>query len=290
MNGVVCNTIGTYYDKSKNINIKYPFKIEYFTENEFIKQRQKKLYEGLIRTIDPDKAIKILKKIVRHEKVFIIKEKFINTETFTLRVSFKADFFYDGENKEILSLFFDTAMNLGYEISDISKNEDISYIDIYLDPLFIEEMTNKVYNEYNGILYHISDKRKYNKFIHTGIIPKNNEFIKSKIFDDTYINTFFKYSDRTYFYLIPDYISDKAKKKYLIDKAKDLNRKHNYKELVVMKVDLKKTGIYNKKLLSTQYRFFEDPRAQNAVFTRETINPNYVELYFDISNKDISNE
>ena len=63
--------------------------------------------------------------------------------------------------------------NLGYCIAAEKKINNYNYV-FSLHPKFIYEVTDYVYNNCDGILYHITDVNTYQKIIKNGLIPRSN--------------------------------------------------------------------------------------------------------------------
>ena len=229
------------------------------------------LYEGLILTATPEICKNILQKNAEgyiHD-IRISYHPIDNNKTPIIDFYINKSDFYDIEyGKTAYEELQKIINNLGYFIS--SKKELENIIIYVIQPKFIIDITNVVYdlNNNDGILYHITPLKNYNKIKKTGLIPKRNNYRLEN------------YPDRIYFYL-------KTQENKLIDLTKDLSRNTDIKEWVILKIDLKTRGSYIENDKSTMYRFFDDPKSQYGVFTYENIDPLCITLFKQINLKEI---
>jgi hypothetical protein len=56
-----------------------------------------------------------------------------------------------------------------------------------------------------------------------------------------------------------------------------IENRYDYRDWVVLKIDLKDSRIYKEHNIATQYRIFDDPKSI-GVFTYENIDPYYIKL------------
>lgn len=232
------------------------------------KCEQNYLYEGLLHTMDPNKALSKLKKyfdgFIHHAGIDynpLQKDK-----TPLLYFYIYCDDYDDEYNKDALINLESIIYNLGYFIA-AKKRQNGNYV-FMLHPKFIYELTDYVYKECDGILYHITDYKTYQKIQKNGLIPRSKQFNGDN------------YPDRVYFYLKYNYNK-------LESYAKDLfKNKQNINNAVILKIDLKTRGSYIEGNKATMYRFFDDPKGWNSVFTYENIDPKCISLDREI--KDIS--
>lgn len=110
----------------------------------------------------------------------------------------------------------------------------------------LNERTEEIYD--NNILYTIIDKHRWKQVRRSGINSHNK-------------------SERTYvFYTIKECY------KYAY------NHRYDYRDWVVIKIDLKDKRSYVENDISTHYRFFDDPRSHDGIFTYENIDPQCLSL------------
>lgn len=219
---------------------------------------QSYLYEGLTKTIKPEIAVE---KLIKYFDGFIfgcqVNYNPLNvnkTPIITFYIS--ADAYEDEYNSNALKELKAIIGNLGYCIAAEKKINNYNYV-FSLHPKFIYEVTEYVYNNCDGILYHITDVNTYQKIIKNGLIPRSNQ---KGINGD-------KYPDRVYFYTSKNY-------GLLNSYAKDLFRfKPEITKAIILKIDLKDRKSYIENYEATMYRFFDDPKGQNSVFTYENIDP-----------------
>lgn len=227
--------------------------------------------------------------------------QFNNGEQKTPQISFFIEkSIYDLRNShpEIIKAYKDfeaTIRMMGYFIANTKVKEeqgddgqiyDVVYMTIH--PKYIIEVTDRVYGmKIDGILYHITQNKNWKSIEEKGFIPRN-----SHVYDDNY-------PDRVYFFtkLPPDGFKktvenfaeyakqdmrrrlEKARQQYwdgdMTKYTYDIlvSHRYDYREWVVVKVDLKDKRTYVEDDRTTKYRFFNDPRSINGIFTYENIDP-----------------
>ena len=149
----------------------------------------------------------------------------------------------------------------GYFISNTHiDSHNTNVIHVQVEPKFITECTDTVYNTYNNKIYHITLGAKYDKIKNNGLIPKaynkraeHPERVYFYPFNLTQnqlklqANTLFK-QNNTYNEQYLQYVTDKGL------------------EIILLEIDLSK---YNK----LKYRFFWDPNHPQGIFTYEPVHP-----------------
>lgn len=132
-------------------------------------------------------------------------------------------------------------------------------------PKFLYEVTTSVYDSKgnDGVLYHITPCKYKQKIEKTGLIPKHANYRLDN------------YPDRIYFYT-------KLQVNKLDILCKDLSTNTGITDWLILKIDLKDRRSYIENDKSTMYRFFEDPKAQHAVFTYENIDPQCISVYKEL--------
>lgn len=216
---------------------------------------QNYLYEGLLYTMDPkltlSKLIKYFDGFIHHYGIDynpLQKDK-----TPILYFYIFKDNYEDEYNKQSINELESIINNLGYFIA-CKKKINNNYV-FMLHPKFIYELTDYIYKECDGILYHITDYNSYQKILQKGLIQRSKQINGDN------------YPDRIYFYTKFNY-------NRLESYAKDLFRnKQNINDIVILKIDLKSRNSYIEGNKETMYRFFDDPKGQNSVFTYENIDP-----------------
>ena len=227
------------------------------------KCEQAYLYEGLVTTANPEQTKRILLKNAEgfiHD-VRIVYNPLENNKTPIIDFFINKQDYYNleyGNNafNELTTLI----NNLGYFISGKKEYDDI--ITFVIQGKFINDVTDIVYdfNNNDGILFHITPYKNYNKIMKYGLIPKHEQYRMDN------------YPDRIYFYL-------KYQESKLKDLTKDLSKDTGIKEWLVLKIDLKTRNSYIENDKSTMYRFFDDPKSNYGVFTYENIDPSCVTIY-----------
>lgn len=225
------------------------------------------LYEGLIKSAEPEQVVKILKKNAEgfiHDIRIVHNPLQIDMKTPVLDFFIHKDDYYDIEYGKIAYEELGQLINnLGYFIS--GKKETDLCIYIVIMPKFLYEVTSSVYesNGNDGILYHITPAKFKHKIEKYGLIPKHANYRLDN------------YPDRIYFYT-------KLQVNKLDLLCKDLSSNTGISDWLILKIDLKDRRSYIENDKSTMYRFFEDPKAQNAVFTYENIDPQCISIYKEL--------
>lgn len=225
------------------------------------------LYEGLIKSAEPEQVVKILKKNAEgfiHDIRIVHNPLQIDMKTPVLDFFIHKDDYYDLEYGKIAYEELGQLINnLGYFIS--GKKETDLCVYIVIMPKFLYEVTSSVYesNGNDGILYHITPAKYKHKIEKYGLIPKHANYRLDN------------YPDRIYFYT-------KLQVNKLDLLCKDLSSNTGISDWLILKIDLKDRRSYIENDKSTMYRFFEDPKAQNAVFTYENIDPQCISIYKEL--------
>lgn len=225
------------------------------------------LYEGLIKSAEPEQVVKILKKNAEgfiHDIRIVHNPLQIDMKTPVLDFFIHKDDYYDLEYGKIAYEELGRLINnLGYFISEKKETDLCVYIVIM--PKFLYEVTSSVYesNGNDGILYHITPAKYKHKIEKYGLIPKHANYRLDN------------YPDRIYFYT-------KLQVNKLDLLCKDLSSNTGISDWLILKIDLKDRRSYIENDKSTMYRFFEDPKAQNAVFTYENIDPQCISIYKEL--------
>lgn len=233
--------------------IKYLQGDEYDMYNKY----QQLLYESLLKSYDTKKFVTALNKKF---KEYIFKIELINTSDIvnSIRIKFKKEF--DITNKEYQSL-----LNL-YNYYE-SKNIDNKIIT--LSPRISEDMSDKVYNESNGIVYHICPNYVVNKILENGLRPKggkNSKIYKNRVWHPKSIYVIFdKVDNNTKNYFKQEIENDKITNEY------DNNDLSN-NDVTILKIDLNK---YDRKL-----KFYKDTLGgKSFIYTKEYIPPQCISIY-----------
>ena len=225
------------------------------------------LYEGLIKSAEPEQVVKILKKNAEgfiHDIRIVHNPLQIDMKTPVLDFFIHKDDYYDLEYGKIAYEELGRLINnLGYFISEKKETDLCVYIVIM--PKFLYEVTSSVYesNGNDGILYHITPAKFKQKIEKYGLIPKHANYRLDN------------YPDRIYFYT-------KLQVNKLDLLCKDLSSNTGISDWLILKIDLKDRRSYIENDKSTMYRFFEDPKAQNTVFTYENIDPQCISIYKEL--------
>lgn len=130
---------------------------------------QKRLYESILKSYSYEKLIDKLYKYYDSEIIDIVDEDSAS-ETHKLKITIKTDITNDIEFKSLLNL-----MNyyVKYKsISNISNNHTI-----IIEPYKPTKITNKIYDKFNGVVYHLTSKKSYENIIKKGgLIPHKIDF------------------------------------------------------------------------------------------------------------------
>lgn len=155
----------------------------------------------------------------------------------------------------------------GDEYDMYSKYQQLLYE--LLSPRISEDMSDKIYNESNGIVYHICPNYVVNKILENGLRPKggkNSKIYKNRVYHPKSIYVIFDKVDND----IKDYFkqeieNDKITNEYDNNVLSDNN-------VTILKIDLNK---YNRKL-----KFYKDTLGgKSFVYTKEYIPPQCISIY-----------
>lgn len=228
-----------------------------------------KLNEGLILSDSRNNVINKLVKFVTNKQIFIDVDNIDNYISPVLKqkigyigfVLYTSDYIkYEKE--------FDSIFNIcGYYIAEKQYiNEDQSGLYIQIEPKYLFNCTDYIYNETDGILYHITLGKLYNKIKNNGLIPKaHNKKVNhperiymiepgNYNYNDFIIQAFNLYK--------PNNVYIDNVKKYLDDNGK--------LDIVVLKIDLKKYYQY--------HDIFKDPNHADGVFIYNNIHPKCINI------------
>lgn len=144
----------------------------------------------------------------------------------------------------------------GYYIFDIVIDGPI--IEIGIETTYgLEEKTNYVYKQCNGILYHITEPKFKNKILKIGLISKH---LDKKV----------SHPGRIYCVCDND----------IQEMIKLGNELHGENNFIIFKIDLKKHPLKENNQ-TVKLKFFTDPAyVQSGVFTCENIPPQCLEIYY----------
>ena len=239
--------------------IKYLQGDEYDMYNKY----QQLLYESLLKSYDTKKFASVLNKKF---KKYIFKIELIKTSDIvnSIRIKFNKEF--DTSNSKYQSL-----LNL-YNYYE-SKNIDNKIIT--LSPRISEDMSDKVYNESNGIVYHICPNYVVNKILENGLRPKggkNSKIYKNRVWHPKSIYVIFdKVDNNTKNYFKQEIENDKITNEY------DNNVLSN-NDVTILKIDLNK---YDRKL-----KFYKDTLGEKSfIYTKEYIPTQCISIYKENSIK-----
>ena len=215
------------------------------------------LYESLLNSYDPKKLVKELNKKFKKyiEKIDIIS---LDRLTKNIRIKFYDEFnTSNGEYQSLLNLY-----NY-YE----SKNIDNKIIT--LSPRISEDMSDKVYNESNGIVYHICPNYVVDKILENGLRPKsgkNSKIYKNRVWHPKSIYVIFnKVDNDTKNYFKQEIENDKITNEYD-------NTVLSNNDVTILKIDLNK---YDRKL-----KFYKDTLGgKSFIYTKEYIPPQCISIY-----------
>jgi hypothetical protein len=217
----------------------YPILRSYKTEQRF-------LYEGLSYSYNPYIFVKKIKNTYSN----ILKIDISNNKKLIYVFVYNFDDYYAD--------FIKTSDFYGYIIINIQQIKDKTrYI---LESKFgLVEMTNQIYDELSGIVYHLTCKRYINKIKWNGLVPKHK--IKKA-----------EHPDRIYLFTVYD-----------TDLFKDLSDEMEYDDPVLLKIDLNKNPVGKIRLFEDQL-YGPDYTDVYAVFTAENIHPQCIIDIIEISN------
>ena len=218
---------------------------------------QELLYESLLKSYDHKKLINALNKKFKNDihKIYQIPA---NDILKSIVIEFYDKF--DTTNKEYQSL-----LNLyNYYEADNDKNKIIT-----LSPMISEDMSNKVYEDSKGIVYHICPNYVIDKILKYGLRPKggkNSKIYKNRVWHPKSIYVIFGSVDND----IKEYFKREIEKDKITTEYDD--NVLNSDEVTILKIDLNK---YNRKL-----KFYKDTLGgKQFVYTKEYIPPHCISVY-----------
>ena len=267
------------------------------------------LYEGLVTTFPIEMFIARLQEYEDAGFIKILQTEnplnALSVKPKTPLIEFAMDkYLYDNKDDDEIGKYYDSLMSTlnvcGYFVAhksiiermDPIEHVPIKFVVFEVHPKFIIEVTPSVYNQLNGILYHITTKNNLKRIEENGLIPRNGNFYADE------------YPDRVYFFtnLPPDKFerrceefakTRKEKKREILTKAVEdynsekisksklnsiLNTRYDYRDWVVLKIDLKDEKVYKEYTRATSYKFFDDPKTPAGIFTYENIDPYFIKL------------
>lgn len=160
-----------------------------------------------------------------------------------------------------------------YIISDIKHYEDTDDYDVYLEPNITNEVTDYVYDDCDGVVYHVTYKSNVESILRTGLRPtgctsKEEQDAIKKMRSPTY--RFF--SKRNYMFCIDnkDKLMEEVKK---ICTAKNMS----LKDCTLLKIDLNKIS---KRYIDNKISFYQDASNSNKshIYTLTYIPGKYIEV------------
>ena len=245
---------------------------KYYIQENFSDERgryyglyQKYLYESIINSYS---ALDLMRKIWElSPDIHISNINYVNNQKIT-QFSFEVN-----KEDDLDNIFTDKVISLLHQynyyvkLREIAKNNNKEHYKIVIEPYKPKDITNKIYNELNGILYHITSKEIYSKDI------KFKE-IKPKWKGQKYNN---EYRDGRIFFIGNNNINEikrQLKSIYITSK------KFENKTQIILKIDLNK---YDKKL---RFRIDSSANGYDAYFTEEPI-PDYCVTLYDIDMNEI---
>lgn len=205
---------------------------------------QEKLYEGYFKSYDQEKFVRLLKNagISNND----IQSYGCENEILGIYEETKVIAFVRNELAEKILSRIDSILKVsGWCMSSVSNTNYTTKI--IFEKNTGQDVTDIVKNKFNGIVYHITDKKNVKSILTHGL----------KTHED-YSNNFFNHPDRTYFILDKD---------DFIDAAKTLYSSKHAESLVLLKVDL---GMYYDEY-KIDIKLFSDPMYFGAVYTKEDI-------------------
>lgn len=205
--------------------------------------KQKILYEGLIKSYSKQDTINMLQKLKSENRIdsFSI-ENGANLGNFYFIINIKSD-----ENDALNKAYLFRNMNTyGYFL--LRSENSANGIEYVFEPKYTVDITNVVYNDYDGILYHVTSDITYNKILKQGLVPKSCSEIG-------------KYPDRIFFTLNNHISSDIAQLKNMFY---DEIHKGIVKCFYELKIKLDKNIIPHIKL-------YYDNNMSDSIFTLDNI-------------------
>lgn len=199
--------------------------------------------ENLLSSFDANKAI------VELNKISFIKKCSKKTETKYTTILIEIDYTYYKQD------IFEQKLNiLNYFVTNYNLTNDI--LTLSIKPRITECVTEYIYNECGGIIYHLTTKEKWKKIQRdNGLVPKN-------------VNYEFRPKQTFLFVKKPNFESNS-----LTDLSKNLSRFSNPKD-ILLEIDLSK--------LDVKLNFYIDP-----AFTPNNILSVYTRYFIPIRKKNI---
>lgn len=258
-----------------------------------------KLYEGLIKSADINTTYVKLMHYQDYGLIFGLKiENNVIEPNKTPSISFFIEkHIYDlySTNTDVKVAYDEMCRlinNLGYFIAytkeinmknDFGENEACIYYQLHSK--FIIEITTQIYGG-SGIIYHLTTKSAYKKIQQTGLIPRNSGAYVDNYPDRIY---FFRKRPADNFLLTIKNLLESKKQATITDLKKSIEmfnsgkipaetlkykfkHRYDYCDWVILEVDIKKKNSYKQNDISTQYKFFDDPKSP-GIFTYENIDP-----------------
>lgn len=215
-----------------------------------------KLNESLIMSYDTDAFIKKLKNIFHPEEIVKHNSK-SDPKRFAIKVS-ETNFnnIYDKSTHKIFDFY-------GYYITELSYVQDENKYIIAFEPIFGKKCNELVYDECNGIIYHVTSASYTKDILKKGLVPVE------RWNNDNYRN----YSERLF-------LSCGKTNKEVLDNIKfiikQLRKNNNYS---ILRINLKKHR-YN-------VDFYYDPSeddVHNFIYCNAYFHPSMIEVFDNIDN------
>lgn len=225
------------YNSEERYNNYINFKFNKFQFGKSYNYYQKSLYEALNYSYDPNKFVK---KLYDNNNVAYIQFGYDEYGEFPDQL-YVYCYQEDLDNLKEICEFF------GYYIATYyTENSKICYI---IESKFgITEMSEQIYNDFNGICYHITDIKNLEKIKKIGLYTKSKS---KKVFHPERI------------YLASGFNNDTDAKNILNDLANELYPNSHF---IILKINLKKNNFKCKLMMDHAYMPY-------GIFTYENINP-----------------
>ena len=293
------------------INVKYIRNLS--SESLYLKLlEQRYLYEGLKTSSSIEEMIAKLQSFEEKELIHSVTKEspfFIFNPDKTPEITFfmeKYIYEHKEEDEYADKLYKNMMLSIrlmGYFVANTSegklKGTDGEQYDVVwftVHPKYIVEVTDQIYNNTDGILYHLTLRRNKEKILKNGFIPRNSK---------SYVDN---YPDRVYLFtrMPPDNFQARVdefattrKKQYrkILEQARDdyntgkiskekynyiVNHRYDYRDWIIVEVNIKDHRSYIPGDKVTQYRFFDDPRCA-GIFTYENIDPLCINIIGDVT-------
>jgi len=205
----------------------------------------KNLKESLIKSYDTNKLINIIEKKYKDIRISLYPSK-SNESLFYIEFNNKDDY-----NKFQIDQYIQKQLDFfGYYITEINNEQLV----IFIEPNFGTKCTNFVYNECNGLVWHITSEEKYQLIKEQGIKP----FIGNK--------------KRYRYFTERIFLSCGENKDEIIDNIDFLIDQLSIKNPIILLIDLKDPKKYN-------IDFYYDPSEDNwhnYIYCNAWIPPKYI--------------